>query len=49
MDSEGGLMKKPYEKPEIKKVQLKPEESVLTKCKQRFLTECEGVAKTAHS
>jgi hypothetical protein len=26
-------MKKTYEKPEIKKVELKPEEAVLTKCK----------------
>jgi hypothetical protein len=42
-------MKKPYKKPEIKKVQLKPEESVLTKCKQKWDSLCEGVAKTAHS
>ncbi|MCL4474763.1 MAG: hypothetical protein M1508_00850 [Nitrospirae bacterium] len=28
-------MKKPYKKPEIKKVQLKPEEAVLTACKTR--------------
>ncbi len=42
-------MKKPYKKPGIKKVQLKPDESVLTKCKQRNDAVCAGVAKTAWS
>jgi hypothetical protein len=42
-------MKKPYKKPQIKTVQLKPEESVLTKCKQPWDATCAGVAKTAHS
>ncbi len=42
-------MKKPYKKPEIKKVQLKPDEAVLTKCKQRTIPACDGVAKTAWS
>ena len=42
-------MKKPYKKPQIKKVQLKAEESVLTKCKQPWAADCAGVAKTAWS
>ncbi len=42
-------MKKPYKKPEIKKVQLKPDEAVLTKCKKRGEPACDGVAKTAWS
>ncbi len=42
-------MKKKYIKPEIKKVELKPEEAVLTKCKRRTDYVCQGVAKTAWS
>lgn len=42
-------MKKPYKKPEIKKVELKPEESVLTKCKKRGEVGCSGVSKTSWS
>lgn len=42
-------MKKKYIKPEIKKVELKPEEAVLTKCKSKQIQICQGTAKTPWS
>jgi len=42
-------MKKKYIKPEITKVELKPEEAVLTKCKRKQDAICQGTAKTAWS
>ena len=43
----GKTSKKTYTTPEIKKVELKPEEAVLTKCKQRPDPGCDANKKTS--